>query len=221
MRCVSCHQKKAKRSCPALGGMICPQCCGNKRNTEIKCTGDCAYLPKAENYHAQKKELKELKDRARQIKPPEETEFSEERRMIMLRCTAVIFDFYEETPKLVDKDVQEALELLVKNCRTRGAGLIYAQRADRPMVNALISEIEEVIDHLVNKEKTKMDDIIYTLERLVDMVIISRSRGESDRYYLYLLRGMFQNMPYPYEYEDEEDSPIVDPRIIGRKQRGR
>jgi len=42
--CPSCDARKGKRSCPALGGLICPRCCGTKRILEIRCPPDCRYL---------------------------------------------------------------------------------------------------------------------------------------------------------------------------------
>ena len=44
MKCVSCNQRKGRRECPALGGLICTQCCGSKRGIEIKCPDDCSYF---------------------------------------------------------------------------------------------------------------------------------------------------------------------------------
>jgi hypothetical protein len=44
MTCIYCHQRKGKRSCPALGGPICSLCCGQHRLAEIPCPADCVYL---------------------------------------------------------------------------------------------------------------------------------------------------------------------------------
>src|SRR4249920_625461 len=42
--CSYCQQRKGKRSCPALGGAICSQCCGQHRLQDIVCPSDCVYL---------------------------------------------------------------------------------------------------------------------------------------------------------------------------------
>lgn len=42
--CSYCQQRKGKRSCPALGGMICTPCCGQHRLQEIDCPSDCTHL---------------------------------------------------------------------------------------------------------------------------------------------------------------------------------
>lgn len=49
-KCVYCHQRKGRRSCPALGGLICSQCCGEHRVTRISCPPDCPYLDTGNDY---------------------------------------------------------------------------------------------------------------------------------------------------------------------------
>ena len=49
-KCVYCHARKGKRSCPALGGMICSQCCGEHRVLRISCPTDCVYLDTSSAY---------------------------------------------------------------------------------------------------------------------------------------------------------------------------
>ncbi len=42
--CSFCGARKGKRPCPALGGEVCPQCCGKHRLAEINCPSDCRFL---------------------------------------------------------------------------------------------------------------------------------------------------------------------------------
>jgi hypothetical protein len=44
MACSYCDRRSGKRSCPALGGVICASCCGRHRLREIACPSDCVYL---------------------------------------------------------------------------------------------------------------------------------------------------------------------------------
>ncbi len=48
--CVYCAQRKGKRSCPALGGLICSACCGEHRLVRISCPTDCPYLDSGSDY---------------------------------------------------------------------------------------------------------------------------------------------------------------------------
>ncbi|MBI4401508.1 MAG: hypothetical protein HY581_07745 [Nitrospirae bacterium] len=49
-KCVYCRQRKGKRACPALGGLICSQCCGEHRMVRIACPSDCVYLDSNSEY---------------------------------------------------------------------------------------------------------------------------------------------------------------------------
>ena len=49
-KCLYCHQRKGKRSCPALNGVICSQCCGSHRLSSIPCPNDCVFLDSSLDY---------------------------------------------------------------------------------------------------------------------------------------------------------------------------
>ncbi len=49
-KCIHCHRRKGKRSCPALGSLICSQCCGEHRVVHIACSSDCVYLDTGSEY---------------------------------------------------------------------------------------------------------------------------------------------------------------------------
>ncbi len=48
--CVYCHDRKGKRPCPALDGLICSPCCGEHRIARISCPDDCRYLDSGSDY---------------------------------------------------------------------------------------------------------------------------------------------------------------------------
>lgn len=49
-KCLFCHQRKGKRPCPALGGVICSQCCGTNRIKNISCPTSCVFLESNDDY---------------------------------------------------------------------------------------------------------------------------------------------------------------------------
>jgi hypothetical protein len=49
-KCAYCRQRKGKRACPALNGLICSQCCGEHRMVRITCPADCTYLESSSEY---------------------------------------------------------------------------------------------------------------------------------------------------------------------------
>ena len=49
-QCAYCTQRKGKRPCPALAGLICSQCCGEHRIVLVSCPADCVYLESGSDY---------------------------------------------------------------------------------------------------------------------------------------------------------------------------
>ena len=49
-QCAYCTQRKGKRPCPALAGLICSQCCGEHRIVRVSCPADCPYLESGSDY---------------------------------------------------------------------------------------------------------------------------------------------------------------------------
>ncbi len=52
--CVYCEKARGKRECPALGGRICPPCCGEHRLKRISCPASCKYLKRGERYQQER-----------------------------------------------------------------------------------------------------------------------------------------------------------------------
>src|SRR5712691_926564 len=52
--CIYCHQRKGKRSCPALGGLIWSVCRGEHRGITIRCPLDCIYFEPNEFYQRER-----------------------------------------------------------------------------------------------------------------------------------------------------------------------
>ena len=61
MKCLHCGQRKGKRPCPALHGLICSPCCGAHRLVHISCPSDCVFLDSNVDY-----QQKRLADRFEQ-----------------------------------------------------------------------------------------------------------------------------------------------------------
>jgi len=43
-KCARCRKRKAKRHCPGLAADLCPLCCGQHRNRDIRCPAGCPFL---------------------------------------------------------------------------------------------------------------------------------------------------------------------------------
>ena len=60
-KCSVCESRKGKRNCPAMGDLICPQCCGSKKEKEIDCPADCFYLGKSKKYFSDRQDSEKIK----------------------------------------------------------------------------------------------------------------------------------------------------------------
>ena len=59
-KCGYCNRRTAKRYCPALDKLLCPQCCGSNRLKNILCDRGCRYLDN-EVYQQSVREERELR----------------------------------------------------------------------------------------------------------------------------------------------------------------
>ena len=53
MVCKICQIRRARRNCPAVGGEICPLCCGQQREMTLDCPLDCEYLIEARKHETE------------------------------------------------------------------------------------------------------------------------------------------------------------------------
>ncbi len=110
-KCVYCHQRKGKRSCPALNGLICSQCCGEHRLSRISCPPDCAYLDTGNDY--QQKRLAEQfapvrRDLYRQI-----SEVGGEKAAALFNLVEVVtFGYFHDRRDGQDAEVIAAIQAL-------------------------------------------------------------------------------------------------------------
>jgi hypothetical protein len=124
MLCVSCRQRKGKRQCPALGGLICTVCCGTKRLKEINCPADCQYLASAQAHppaavmRQRERDLPLLATLLEGLTPTQAdllTLFQAQMRSH--RATAI--------PPLRDVDVRDAAASLAATLETAAKGIVY------------------------------------------------------------------------------------------------
>ncbi len=109
--CVYCHNRKGKRPCPALGGVICSPCCGEHRMSRISCPHDCAYLDSGSDY--QQKRLSELFLPARRTFYQELEELGGQKAVALFNLIEVItFSYFEGRRDGQDAEVVAAVQAL-------------------------------------------------------------------------------------------------------------
>lgn len=146
VKCVKCSQKKGKRSCPALGQLICANCCGEKRVSEIPCPPDCSFLASGQAYHWRKKYVsildRELDNRKRQML----YETTQQFHQLLSAIERVVVAYASGLKSLRDRDVRQALELLKETYATEAKGVIYQASSSNPLAQSLSRELYEFLE---------------------------------------------------------------------------
>jgi hypothetical protein len=110
-KCAYCHASKGKRSCPALGGMICAPCCGEHRLTKINCPADCPYLEAGTDYQRQRVGDLFRADRRRAYRDVFEVGGEKAAGLFNL-IEVVCFSYFHNKPAELDGEVVTALEFI-------------------------------------------------------------------------------------------------------------
>jgi hypothetical protein len=111
-KCGSCVARKGKRNCPALGAVICTECCGTKRQKEIDCPTDCFFLGKSKEYFTDRQEIEKLSNFEREMKSiiGKEDPYAD----VLQNVEFIISKIYKERGNITDRHVETALEYLLE-----------------------------------------------------------------------------------------------------------
>jgi DNA-binding TFAR19-related protein (PDSD5 family) len=146
MKCVLCDQRKAKRPCPAKNSPICAQCCGEKRVLGIDCPESCGYL--------QSGRQREMEDYAKRVRSMDPAGLEKRQRLFREQQDTLAQIEYAvarerlSNRNLVDKDVLDAVEILLETYKTEDKGVLYEKTSEDLLVDALRREIKKVIESL-------------------------------------------------------------------------
>jgi len=109
--CVYCSQRKGKRPCPALGGLICSQCCGEHRIVRVGCPSDCLYLESGSDYQQKRLALQFMPIRREFYR--ELTELGGEKSVALFNLVEVVtFGYFQGRRDGQDAEVVAALQAL-------------------------------------------------------------------------------------------------------------
>ncbi len=153
MKCIVCGQRKGKRSCPAKGALICAQCCGEKRVLEINCPETCGYLAEGRSRESAQQHMRHL--------PPDGLARYE--RVIsrfggfLAHVEWVIGDERRLSRDLKDRDVAEALDLVLKTLRTEDKGILYEQTSSDLRVEGARRRIAEAVEQERHPDQARND----------------------------------------------------------------
>jgi hypothetical protein len=110
-QCVYCTQRKGKRPCPALAGLICSQCCGEHRIVRVSCPANCIYLESG-SYYQQKRLAEQFMPLRREFYRGL-TELGGEKSVALFNLIeVVIFSYFQTRHDGQDAEVVAALQAL-------------------------------------------------------------------------------------------------------------
>ena len=198
--CPLCKNRKARRSCPALGKQICAICCGTKRQIEITCPSDCSYLqsstthPPAAIQRQQERDLKFLL--------PTLQGLTDRQHQILFMVQSFLRIDRNDVMPITDNDVQQAAAALAQTYETASRGILYEHSAPNVTGQRLAKEISDFIE-AKRSDGTRLSDIdlavaMRRLETAAQTAKTSLGRDDdpdsvSDTSYLSLLRRVLKD----------------------------
>ena len=142
MKCPLCQERNSRRECPAVRGVICALCCGEKREVSLDCPLDCIHLQEAHRFEMGKREPPaEIPYGSHELPPG----FSREMAPFLERLAAALLECALEHPGTVDADVREALDALIRTHETLATGLVYETVPPGPLAARLYRKAQDLV----------------------------------------------------------------------------
>jgi hypothetical protein len=142
--CPLCGIRRARRGCPALAKQICAMCCGTKRQVEIACPADCAYLASAREHPAAALVRQQQRDVAMLVQFVRD--FSERQsQLFFLIGTFLVGYRAPELQPFIDDDVAEGMMALAATFETASHGVIYEHRPATLAAERLLAALKPVL----------------------------------------------------------------------------
>jgi len=210
--CPVCGQRKARRSCPALGKQICAVCCGTKRLVQIHCPPDCVYLASAREHPPAAIVRQQQRDLALLVQCMRDLGERQSQLFFLVNRFLVRYQ-PPELQSLVDDDVAEAAAAMAATLETSARGVIYEHRPASLPAERLMTALKPLLAQAGGGGGTAFErDAAVVMRRVEEAAREVRSRDESNRRaYLDLLGRLLRNVEDAAESEAAQPDP---PRLI-------
>jgi hypothetical protein len=214
-KCVRCRRRKAKRFCPALGGELCPLCCGELRDREVQCPPHCPQRERHKPYQDRRTLERRPETPARHEPPGEDVLRDERLAWLALHADAPLAEIAASRPEFSDADAVAAMEY-AKDKLERSGGLLLIPGQDRGPRNDAGEAVRSGLDacryeRLVllagGQEGYTTDEKIRVLERLILAARSLVRENPAGRIYLERIADQFAAIR-----EDGEKTRILAPR---------
>ena len=206
--CRICETRRPRRYCPGVRGDICSICCGTEREVSVDCPFECEYLQEA-RAHEKPPEVDPKTFPNADIRVTES--FLREHEPLLMFAAMALFRASMETPAVVDTDVREALDALIRTYRTAQSGLIYQTRPNNVYAAAVQARWQQSLEEFRQQSQrqagmatlrdTEVLGVLVFLQQLELQNNNGRRRG---RAFLDFLRSYFGAAP-----NGPEASPLM------------
>lgn len=142
--CPLCTRRRGRRSCPALGELICSACCGTKRRTQIACPPDCTYLESATTHPPAVVQRRRERDGG--FLAALLYGLTEPQQRLTMMLLQYLASDRPDAPGLVDADVEQATLALARTHETASRGIVYEHPAGTPTAQRLVAEIKGIVE---------------------------------------------------------------------------
>jgi hypothetical protein len=193
MACAICRTRKPRRFCPGVHGDICTLCCGQEREVTVDCPFDCPYLQEARKHeHTEPLNPDDIPNK--DIRVTEE--FLGEHESLLVGAMTSLMRAALDTPGAVDRDVQDALDALVRTQRTIESGVYYETRPENALANRIFNETRSGLEEFRKLDREEMgmtrtrDSDVLTVLVFLQRLALDRNNGRPrGRAFLDSLRG--------------------------------
>jgi hypothetical protein len=162
MACAICDTRRPRRFCPGVRGDICSLCCGNEREVTVDCPLDCEFLQESRK-HERTTPIAELPNRDIQVT---EKLLRDNEGLLSFLSTTILRTALE-TPGVIDFDIREALDALIRTYRTLQSGVYYESVPPNPlaaqiygMVQKALAEYRQAEQRQLGMTKTRDADVL-------------------------------------------------------------
>jgi hypothetical protein len=207
--CPLCGNRRARRGCPALGKQICTICCGTKRQVQIQCPPDCAWLASAREHPPAALVRRQQHDVAMLVQFMRD--FSERQSQLFFLISTFLVSYQPpELQPLIDDDVAEGMMALAATFETASRGVIYEHRPATLAAERLIAALKPALAEAGRGLGSAFErDAAVVLRRVEEAVrdVHGQSR-ENRRAFLDLLGRVIKDPPSAEAAGEEEAGSV-------------
>lgn len=195
MTCPQCGQRRARRSCPALGQSICAVCCATKRQVAIRCPADCVHLaaakahPSATARRQQEADLRQLMGSVGRLSEGQ-------LQVFFLVQSYFLRPAPDGQPQTIDEEVADAAGALAATFETASRGVIFEHQAATPAGRRMAGELLGVLRDVGKGGGSRFDREVAEVLRAVERgARAAAGPGSGARDYLSLVARVLGEAP--------------------------